>query len=527
MALSNIHDVAHHNNEQKGVTGIAEVTDEEKHFRPNPDAKPFIPNPLPIAPTNWHFYPNENGKSVNGYVSPFWVHQPVDPENLIVAGSSASTNTLKKHIAFHLVSNVLDDEVPEDVMKEHIPVLSPRMNYPHPHPLTQERNQYNITGNNIVDAWHSNTSNFNLPLNVDRSSSDKSSINNKSIHEIWSPDPSPNGLNNLSPSDEMLNQYNATIHQSQQVIDSPNSLESPELSFEQVQTEMLNQHVVYSNEINQENNNASNQPQYCYQNLPSPVFQQYNYSPGIQHQHSAEIYPNVIPPTKSNIVMDNARPVVMDAQSYYGNPHYVGGYHYPDVNKNRVRHRYHVSQRPAPAVLFDNQMSSVEELGITLDECRDQLRHLDRDFKKADHCLTSQFRLRKSSLGEGSPVKYPPNATRVDKLIVDQQRQHQKVESLIGRIERLGFTPLHSNVGVTLDLWLGAIKDLRGARKNELANMSDTNSGYSKSHTQNDVMNLVSAVRDLTKLTRTARTIVWCAIQMLYAGKFSGSSSGE
>lgn len=59
------------------------------------------------------------------------------------------------------------------------------------------------------------------------------------------------------------------------------------------------------------------------------------------------------------------------------------------------------------------------------------------------------------------------------------------MESLIGRIERLGFTPLHSNVGVTLDLWLGAIKDLRGARKNELANMSDTNSGYSKSHTQN------------------------------------------
>ena len=60
------------------------------------------------------------------------------------------------------------------------------------------------------------------------------------------------------------------------------------------------------------------------------------------------------------------------------------------------------------------------------------------------------------------------------------------MESLIGRIERLGFTPMHPNVGVALDLWLSGIKDLRNVRKNELANLSEGSHIHSgsKSHMQ-------------------------------------------
>ena len=58
---------------------------------------------------------------------------------------------------------------------------------------------------------------------------------------------------------------------------------------------------------------------------------------------------------------------------------------------------------------------------------------------------------------------------------------------MIGRIERLGFMPMHPNVGVTLDLWLTGIKDLRNVRKSELANLAELphlqNSG-TKSHLQ-------------------------------------------
>ena len=44
----------------------------------------------------------------------------------------------------------------------------------------------------------------------------------------------------------------------------------------------------------------------------------------------------------------------------------------------------------------------------------------------------------------------------------------RQVESLIGRIERLGRRPLHSNVGVALDRWLACIKELQSLRKNEI-----------------------------------------------------------
>lgn len=42
-----------------------------------------------------------------------------------------------------------------------------------------------------------------------------------------------------------------------------------------------------------------------------------------------------------------------------------------------------------------------------------------------------------------------------------------------------------------------------------------------------DVCNLIGSVKELTKHTRTARTIVWCALQMLYANASSCASSGS
>ena len=72
---------------------------------------------------------------MNGFMPPFWLHPPVDHENLMVAAGS-SANSSKKHIAFHLVSNVLDDEVPEDISKEHI-----SMNFSHhPNMIPKEQN---------------------------------------------------------------------------------------------------------------------------------------------------------------------------------------------------------------------------------------------------------------------------------------------------------------------------------------------------------------------------------------------------
>jgi len=518
MALSSVHDVANpqHASDGNGPTdGCEDVetnNNTDKQFRPNPDAEPFIPNPLIVAAAKWHLYFNENRKNVNGVVPPYYMAPHVDRENVV--DGQPTTNPTKKHIAFHLVSNVLDDEVPEESVKDSM------ANSPTTKQLTTV---YGSIMNEQVDSWQTPSSNFSLPLATDKTS-DKRSINNKSIHEIWSPDPSPNGLNNLSPSDEVLNNY-----QTQQLLDSPSSIiDSPELSFEQVQNELgspnvsscigrVQQYEDADEEVGEEGPSSHNL-NYCYHSVPSPVYTPYNYQTSISDAYRDK--------------MKRKNEMMADQNAYY-TPNCME--RCPSVT---TEHRYQVGVRnakyenvqQATQMSYDMKMSLMEELGICLDECRDQLKHLERDYRKADTSLIQEFRLRRSSGGDGGLLKYPTNSTRVDKLIIDEQKEHQKVESLIGRIERLGFMPMHPNVGVTLDLWLTGIKDLRYVRKSELANLAELphlQSSGTKSHLQEDICSLIACVKELTKQTRSARTIVWCALQMLYASIQGASSGGE
>jgi len=543
MALSSIHEVEHHHHhhhhhgnhphEIHAARIQHVVTDQEKHFRPNPDAKPFIPHvPAGFAnPNNWHFFQNENtAKQLNGMIPQFWMGAPVlDNENILAAASGTNSNASKQHIAFHLVSNLLDDEIPEDNRGEqqqiaYLNKANQLHHQIHHNLMNNEQNLYGSNINELVNNWHQSAANFTLPVEVEKTSSDKSSINNKSIHEIWSPDPSPNGLSNLSPTEEILAApYN-------QVADSPTSVvESAETSFEKVAIENnRNQRSVkYNNE--EENNENINSPPYVQQNAHSNVYR--HHYPYERNQHSGGAYP-----TKNMMYNhQNMRPM-MDPHHYYGGhypqhryppPHYAGGHMgYKVRGKHPSQHHHHA---PPHMFMYNGSVSYVEELGIGLDECKDQLRHLERDCKKADLNLLQNFRVRKPSV-ESYTNKYPSNSTRVDKLVIDQDREHQKVESLIGRIERLGFTPMHPNVGVALDCWLAAIKDLRNTRKNEIANMHDITGnihGAGKSHTQEDICNLIGSVKELTRHTRSARTIVWCALQMLFSSNSSAASSGS
>lgn len=64
-------------------------------------------------------------------VPQFWYNPSHDHENLVVAPGSTNNPAVnkKQHIAFHLVSNVLDDEIPDE--KDNINVgfpNSPRLN---------------------------------------------------------------------------------------------------------------------------------------------------------------------------------------------------------------------------------------------------------------------------------------------------------------------------------------------------------------------------------------------------------------
>lgn len=92
------------------------------------------------------------------------------------------------------------------------------------------------------------------------------------------------------------------------------------------------------------------------------------------------------------------------------------------------------------------------------------------------------------------------------------------MESLIGRIERLGFTPMHPNVGVTLDSWLASIKELRSTRKNEIATMVDTPSSQygSKSHAQSGKK---SAYEISVTVTRFLKLIIVISDWLNFAGR--------
>ena len=235
------------------------------------------------------------------------------------------------------------------------------------------------------------------------------------MNEIWSPDPSPNGLNNLSPSDEVLNNY-----QTQQLLDSPTSIiDSPELSFEQVHSELGSPNFsgdriqqqydeVEGDEGHGEeggNNHNNNNMNCYYQNVPSPVYNPYSY-----HQRNdggGSDYAMMM--RKNEMMMNNdTSSMVIDPQNDYYSPYCMDRYAPPHLPQQQQQHqqqhhqqqhehqpppryqrargngKYEHAQQPIQ-MSYDLKMSLMEELGICLDECRDQLKHLERDYRKVRH----------------------------------------------------------------------------------------------------------------------------------------------
>ena len=197
-----------------------------------------------------------------------------------------------------------------------------------------------------------------------KSSSDKSSINNKSIHEIWSPDPSPNELTQLSQTEDVMN----TI--SQQSLES--SFTETQRSFEQIEIE--SSHADYSGMTKDDSQYYPQSPEYP---IPSPVFPQY------QYRNSNEVQQ----PIQKN---HPDHPVYLGQPQFYPNSQYYGhDYGHPKMICEQCGYLScnHFNSRNRPKnkqmhTMYDLKVTFLEKLGISLDACFDQLRHLDRDSKK-------------------------------------------------------------------------------------------------------------------------------------------------
>eukprot|EP00117_Sycon_ciliatum_P018284 scpid37715/ scgid16953/ Uncharacterized protein C17orf104 homolog len=108
---------------------------------------------------------------------------------------------------------------------------------------------------------------------------------------------------------------------------------------------------------------------------------------------------------------------------------------------------------------------AVQQVHELVDKAVEHLASLDTERKEMEQSLNRFCPSRRSA--SNPSIRMPPNPSATDRIIVEQLRQHAKVDFLLSRIDRARPTPLHSTVGASVDSWLSCLNELQSLRRQQ------------------------------------------------------------